>query len=101
MGADTYFLNSEIATVPVEGGEITLLTAEFDENAGLLDWKESGMFFRAYKGMSSHLFRLDPGTRQIVFLTESNKQMLSGVSFTRDAGQMAFTLTGADAYPEI
>lgn len=100
MGTETYFVNSEICTIPAEGGEINCLTKPFDENAYLAYWKKGGIYFYAYQGMTMHLFLLNPEPGKIKQITKGN-MMLRGGSMTRDGRLMAFSLTNGSTYPEV
>lgn len=101
MGTETYFVNTEISTIPASGGKITCLTRSFDENARLMDWKKDGIYFTAYQGMSNHLFRLSPRNTAIKRLTPADNFMLQGVSLDRKGSTMAFTYVNADKYMEL
>jgi len=101
MGSESYFVNSEICTIPAGGGAVTCLTREFDENAGLLTWKTEGIYFMAYRGMTRHLFRLSPRTKKIHRVTEGYDFVLRGMSISENGKAAAFTYMNADSYPEL
>lgn len=101
MGSETYFVNTEICTIPAAGGTITCLTREFDENARLLTWKKEGIYFTAYQGMTSHLFRLVPRSKKILRVTKGYDFVLRGMSISEDGKAAAFTYMNADKYPEL
>ena len=100
MGSDSYFVNSEIAVVSVDGGPVQALSKAFDEDPGLIDWKSDGIYFTAYQGMQRHLSRLDPSSKRTQPLTQGN-QVLRSVSLSQDGGRFALTYVNADQYPEI
>jgi Tol biopolymer transport system component len=60
-----YYLNSQIAIVPPEGGTPRILSGSFDESPQLIEWAPEGIYFSSQQKTSSHLFRLDPSTRAI------------------------------------
>ena len=100
-GVDSFFLNSGIGVVPVEGGDPVYLTDSFDEDPGLAYWKEDGIYFSAFQGMSRHLFRIDPSSKQIVPVTSGEGMVASGFSLSKDGKKMAFTYVDADHFSEI
>src|SRR5207249_6851827 len=63
-----YYTNGVVATVPAGGGAPTALTTAFDEDASIVAWKTSGLFFSASQRTFSHLFRLDPRTKTVTRL---------------------------------
>lgn len=101
MGSETYFVNSEICTIPAGGGTITCLTREFDENARLLTWKKEGIYFTAYQGMTSHLFRMVPRSKKIHRVTGDYDFVLRGMSISKNGKAAAFTYMNANRYPEL
>jgi dipeptidyl aminopeptidase/acylaminoacyl peptidase len=101
MGAETYFVNTEICTIPVKGGPITCLTKEFDEDARLMAWKQDGIYFGALQGMSSHLYRLHPKTRRLQQITKGYRFIARGTTLSRDGKAAAFSYVNGASYPEI
>lgn len=101
MGSETYFVNSEICTVPAGGGAITCLTREFDEKPAILAWKNEGIYFAALKGMTGHLYRLNPRGRGVEQLTEDRPGMTWGISINKDGKTAAFLYENADSYAEL
>jgi dipeptidyl aminopeptidase/acylaminoacyl peptidase len=99
MGSDSYFKNNEICVIKVDGDEVIPLTREFDEDKSLLDWKEDGIYFTAFQGMTSHLFRIDKD-RQIMRIS-SGDSIFRGFSLSKDGARMAFFYTDGSRYPEV
>lgn len=85
-----YYLNSQIAVIPAEGGKPALLTSGFDEDPYLIAWGEDGVYFGAEQRTNDHLFRLNPATREIRRVAGSDTYSVASVSFTRDHKKMAF-----------
>ena len=101
MGSETYFVNSEICTIPSSGGKIKCLTRDFDENVNLDSWKKDGIYFFAYQRMNLHLFRLFPRNGVIKRLTPANNFILQGFSLNEKGNTMALSYLNAEKYPEL
>jgi dipeptidyl aminopeptidase/acylaminoacyl peptidase len=93
-----YYANSHIAVVDVEAAlakpaagvaEVRDLTGKFDEDPGLIDWVPDGIYFYALQKTSSHLYRLNPGTREISRVSSPDSLMLGEVSLTPDGKSAA------------
>ena len=96
----SYYLNGHIATVNVEAvrthpatkpSDVKDLTTEFDENPQLMNWGPDGIYFGALQKTYSHLFRIDPRTRQIDRITSPDRFAGGGATFTKDFKKLAFT----------
>jgi dipeptidyl aminopeptidase/acylaminoacyl peptidase len=96
-----YHANSKLAVVAAEGGTPRSITDSFDEQPGLIDWRDDGIYFSGLQKTGSHLFRVDPATAKISRLTNPIYLMASSFSFTRDGKQMAFTAPSATSLNEI
>src|SRR5262249_42014167 len=62
---DYFYSNGRIATVPAAGGTPTVLTDAFDEDASIVAWRRTGLFFSASQKTYASLFRIDPDTKAI------------------------------------
>ena len=90
MGDNRYFINSELAKISANGGEIEVMTESFDENPNLLDWRKKGIYFTASEKVFVRLYHLDPSNgevQKLMGLTEN----LSGISFADDGNTIAFS----------
>jgi dipeptidyl aminopeptidase/acylaminoacyl peptidase len=105
-----YYANSHIAVVDVDKvlakpatrpADVQDLTAKFDEDPSLQEWSPAGIYFVALQRTSSHLFRLDPTTREIVRITSPDGFNLDDVSFTKDFSTFALTAEDATHMSEI
>jgi len=101
LGKEEWFLNAGICTVSARGGKITNLTENFDENASPMAWKEDGIYFSAFLGMSRHLFRINPETKAISRITEGDGFILWGGSLSRDGIKMAFIFLDGKHYQDV
>jgi dipeptidyl aminopeptidase/acylaminoacyl peptidase len=102
MGNTRFFhANSKLAVVSAEGGTPRSITDSFDEQPGLIDWRDDGVYFGSLQKTASHLFRIDPATDKITRLTNPDNLMAGGFSFTRDGKRMAFAAPSATALNEI
>ena len=87
----TFATNTRLAVVLVDGGTPKSITDDFDENAGLLEWKANGIYFTALQKTAAQLFRLDPVTGKFARLSQPDGLLAGGFSLNRDAGRIAFT----------
>lgn len=101
MGVDTYFLNTRIAMVPAEGGDIVNLTADFDEEAYLAYWKSKYIWFVSQQRMETHIFALDPKTKKITQFSRQNGRVGYGFTLSRNAQQVAFSYQDARQLREL
>lgn len=100
MGTENWLVNTLICTIPASGGQIKVLTAEFDENAGLVDWNKKGIIFRATMRMSSHVLLLSP-EGEITPITSGDDFTLGGFSLTKDVSKYAFTYSNSKKYNDL
>ena len=64
-----YYANKRVAIVPASGGEPKIVTAKFDEDAGLIDWGPDGIYFAADQKGTAHVFRVNPTSLAIDRIT--------------------------------
>ncbi len=101
-GRFEYFLNSELARVPAAGGEIEVLTGDFDEDTGAAGWFDDGICFIALDRTKRRLYRLDPengGIEPIVM--DGGPDVIWSVDFSGDGRSMAFQGEDSDSLREI
>jgi dipeptidyl aminopeptidase/acylaminoacyl peptidase len=94
------FLNNRLAVVPAAGGPIRVINENFDENAGIIDWSPSGIYFTALENVSSRLYRLSTDGK-VTPVTPASGASVGGYSFSKDFGRMAYTSGDAKAFPEV
>ena len=105
-----YYLNGHITTVQVDAvlahpataaADVTDLTSKFDEDPELIDWGPDGIYFAALQKTSSHVFRIDPASHNIVRITALDNYLAEDVTFTKDFKQMAIAASDATHMTEI
>ena len=102
MGNPKYFhANSRLAVVPVEGGTPRSITDSFDESPNLIDWNAGGVYFGASQKTATHLFRVDPAGGKVARVSQDDRLMLAGASFTKDARSVAFAASTPTTLGEI
>ncbi|HZS10100.1 MAG TPA: S9 family peptidase [Blastocatellia bacterium] len=102
MGNPKFFhANSKLAVVSAEGGTPRSITDAFDEQPGLIDWKDDGVYFQSLQKTASHLFRVDPATARVTRLSSPDGLMAGGFSFTNDGRRVAFSAASATSLNEI
>jgi len=97
----TFATNTRLAIVSVDGGVPKSITDDFDENAGLLDWKTDGIYFNALQRTAVHLFRLDLVSGKIVRVSQPEGLLAGGFSLSKDARQIAFTAGSPTSLNEL
>jgi len=90
MGDDRYYINSELARIPSQGGKIHVLTENFDENPYRREWTQNGIYFIASENVFLRLYHLDPSAENIRKI-EGTPENLDGISFAQDGRTIAFT----------
>lgn len=100
LGSDKSFVNTVLCVVPAAGGSITPLSKGFDENVSPSLWNAAGIWFGAYRGMQSHLFRIDL-TGAVTQVSTGEGRMYFGGSLNGDGTKVAMTMTDAANYTEI
>ena len=96
----SYFLNTRIAVIPSEGGEIKIVNPDFDEDASLLRWFDKGIYFSAMTGIGSHLFSASEDG-EITQLTEGLSTNHYSFSFCVEGRNTAFLSSDAESFPEL
>jgi dipeptidyl aminopeptidase/acylaminoacyl peptidase len=95
-----YYLNSEFAKIPSEGGEITVLTSAFDEDPGGPVWTEAGIRFIASDRTRRQLFSLDSETGAVEEMSLP-LPIVGSFDFTTDGRTIAFSAQGPENLSEI
>jgi dipeptidyl aminopeptidase/acylaminoacyl peptidase len=91
MGRKHYYpLNNELALVPASGGTPQVITDDFDEDVGFVAWNQDGIYFGALQKTASHLFRLDPATKNIERVTGPDDLIAGSFSLTKDGKKVAY-----------
>jgi dipeptidyl aminopeptidase/acylaminoacyl peptidase len=95
------YMNSVIATVPADGGTPTALSASFDEDPQIVDWKPGGIFFAASAKTYSYLYRLDPATKAVTRLPAADQTVNSSFSLSKDGQTIASLRADAKSMAEV
>ena len=102
MGEKLYFAsNARLAITGIDGGKPRSITDGFDENAGLVDWNRSGIYFSGLQKTASHLFRVDPVSGKIVRVSQPDNLMAGSFSITRNADRIAFAAASPTSLNEV
>ena len=101
-GRFEYYFNSELAKVPVDGGEPVVLTGAFDEDARAVAWLPDGIRFIALERTHRRLFQLDPENGTVDTVTIDNApEVIWSADFSQDGRSMAFQAEGPHSLDEI
>jgi dipeptidyl aminopeptidase/acylaminoacyl peptidase len=102
MGEKLYFAsNSRLAIVGVDGGTPKSITDGFDENPGLVEWTNTGIYFTGLEKTASHLYRVDPVSAKITRVSGPDELMGGSFSVTRSADRVAFTIASPSSMNEV
>jgi dipeptidyl aminopeptidase/acylaminoacyl peptidase len=102
MGRNPSFAtNIRLAIVSAEGGTPRSVTDSFDENPGLIEWRQDGIYFSALQKTAAHLFKLDPATGKIMRISEPDQLMTGSVSISRDGQKIAFSASSPTSLSEV
>ena len=96
-----FYTNTKLAVIPAEGGTPRSITDSFDEQPGLLEWRNDGIYFQALQKTTSHLFRIDPAIAKITRLSRPDNFMIGRANFSADGKMMAFAAPSATSLNEI
>ena len=99
-GVETYYGNDGIGIVAASGGRPSMVTADFDEDAGLLAWREEGIYFTASQRTERHLFRMTPEGSGLTRLS-ADGWVLGSVAFAAHAQKAAVTADRFERYTEV
>jgi len=96
-----FYTNSVIAVVPSTGGTPAVLSAAFDEDPQIVDWKPSGLYFAASARTYSYLYKLDPATKAVTKVPAPDQTVNSGFSLSKDGSAIASLRADARTISEV
>lgn len=96
-----FYANQKIAVVPAAGGTPKVVSGNFDEDTGLIDWNQRGIFFSALRKTARHLYLLNPATGAVEQVTHPDDLVAIGFSFSKDFSQVAYRAAVPNAGGEI
>ena len=99
-GDSAFYLNRELAKIPANGGDITILTAEFDENPSAVAWTDDGIWFLASDRTRRLLYRLDPESGDVQAFGD-RPEIIGSVSITPDGRSAAIAASSRTKLGEI
>jgi dipeptidyl aminopeptidase/acylaminoacyl peptidase len=83
-----FYRNRRLARVPASGGELEVLSEDFDENPSAFEWNQDGVWFVASQRTQRHIFKLDPDSRRVEQVSES-PDMVWSASVSADGETLA------------
>ena len=95
-----FYVNNQIARIPVTGGTAVRLAANIDEDVGNVRWNPQGIFLLARHGTLRHLYRVDPETGQASLFGARPDRILSA-DFSSDGTRMSFSAQEDTSLNEI
>ena len=96
-----YFSNGQLATVPAQGGEVTLLKVQHDELMIPIDWEPPGIYMRSFAGPFPNLYRVDPTTGKVTLMAPGKEWITSGRSWNKERNELAFICATPQTYDEV
>jgi dipeptidyl aminopeptidase/acylaminoacyl peptidase len=96
-----FYTNSVIATIPASGGTPAVLSAAFDEDPQIVDWKPNGLYFAASAKTYAYLYKLDPDSKAIAKLPAPDQTVSSSFSLSKDGQTIACLRAGARTMSEL
>jgi dipeptidyl aminopeptidase/acylaminoacyl peptidase len=96
-----FYSNTLIATIPAAGGTIEPVSGSFDEDAAIVAWKPSGLYFAGAERTSNRLFRLDPATRTFTKVLPADGEIGSAFAMSASADAVAYINATPTSMPEI
>ncbi|MDA0313134.1 MAG: S9 family peptidase [Gemmatimonadetes bacterium] len=96
----SYYLNGELARIPSRGGEIEVLTRDFDEDLGGAKWTPNGIRLTASHRTARKVYTLNVASRTMTEMALPS-HVVGSVSFTPDGRTMAFTGQGDSGFSEV
>lgn len=102
MGRERYYpYNSELAIIPATGGEIEVLTEQFDEHPRFVKWNRDGIYFSASQKTATHLFHMNPSSKTIKRISQPENLMAGSFNLTKDGKTIAFTAYTSTTMREV
>ncbi len=95
-----FYLNGELARIPAAGGDVEVLTRDFDENPGAVAWTPDGIVMTAGARTARKMYRLDPDSHEMTEVPLP-VHVVGSVSLTPDGSVVAFTGQGTDDLSEV
>jgi dipeptidyl aminopeptidase/acylaminoacyl peptidase len=95
-----FYRNGQLARVPADGGEIEILTGDFDEEPGGATWTEAGIRFWASRRTERFLYALDPAAGEIQRL-ETPGPVVGSYDFSSDGRTLALVASGPESLGEV
>jgi dipeptidyl aminopeptidase/acylaminoacyl peptidase len=100
---DKYFFYADqrIAVIPSKGGAAKVVTPDFDEDAGLLEWGPDGIYFSAQQKTKAGLFVVDPKTDVVKAVETPGLENSGQATFSKDFKTITYRGSCANCFAEI
>lgn len=108
LGTPSFIDVSKIEIMNTDGSKPRTLRP-FDNETYLLQWRTEGIYLMAIKGVTTHIYRMDPQSAQVEQLTADDPPGFAipegwigwGCSFTADGSKIAFLHYDCDHFAEL
>ncbi len=98
--ANSFFANSRLARIAADGGPVTVLTRNFDEDVRPLAWHDDGLFFTARARTEAGLWRIAPDGG-IARVPLGRASIAVGLNRSADGKAVAFVGSAPNHVPEV
>lgn len=95
-----FYRNVELAKIPADGGEITVLTSSFDEYPNVFKWTEQGIYLNSGQRSLIPLFLLNPEDGSLTKVADT-PELIIDVSFSEDNKTAAVTALDRTTLAEV
>lgn len=95
-----FYRNVELAKIPADGGEITVLTSSFDEYPNVFKWTEQGIYLNSGQRSLIPLFLLNPEDGSFTKVADT-PELIIDVSFSEDNKTAAVTALDRTTLAEV
>ncbi len=96
-----FYMNRKIAVVSSDGGTPRVVTAGFDEDAGIREWGPQGIFFTGFEKTRLGLYVVDAKTAAVTKIAMPGSEIAGAFTFSKDFRTVAYRGAGANRYREI
>jgi dipeptidyl aminopeptidase/acylaminoacyl peptidase len=88
-------------TPALQPSEVLDLSGTFEQIAAPIEWKPSGIYFKAYQQASAQIFVVDPAAKAVRALSHGEYFIVQDLAISENGDDLAYTAEGADHVREL